>query len=84
MHQKIEEYLCLFSNTGPVKVKVKFENERPWIAERQMHPAEITAFIDPLTESFVTEMTFDERTYEIKKIEINPLEKTLIIHARVN
>lgn len=84
MPQQQNEYLCLFSNTGPLKVKVRFENELPWIAERQMQPEEITALIDPLTGNFVTEMTFDERVYEVKKIEIQPLKQILIIHARVN
>lgn len=86
-HNEIEgrwykEYLLTFSETGTIKVRVKFEQSNPWIAERRMQPQEISSLIDPQTGDFLTAMTFDDCLFELTKVDLSLARKTLTIHAR--
>jgi len=77
-----KEYLLTFSETGTIKVRVKFEQSDPWIAERRMQPQEISSLIDPTTGDFLTVMTFDGNPFELTRIDLSLTRKTLTIHAR--
>ena len=76
------EYFELFSKSGEIKINVKFKDNRGLIASMNMNPREITKLISPIDGQFFSEMTFDDHPFEIYKYEINPLKKTLTIHAR--
>lgn len=76
------EYLLTFSDTGPIRVRVKFAQEMARIAERRMKPQEINSLIDPRTGDFFTAMTFDEHLFELTRIDLSLTRKTLTIHAR--
>lgn len=76
------EYLLTFSDTGPIKVRVKFEKSPASIAERRMEPQQINSLIDPRTDDFVTAMTFDEHLFELTRIDLSLTRKTLTLHAR--
>lgn len=77
-----KEYLLTFSETGTIKVRVKFEQSNPWIAERRMQPQEISSLIDPQTGDFLTAMTFDDCLFELTRVDLSLARKTLTIHAR--
>lgn len=77
-----KEYLETFSDSGPIKVKVKFDQGPSWIGERRMRPDEITSLIDPETGGFVTVMSFDDHPHEITRIDLSLVRKTLTIYAR--
>ena len=75
------EFLCVFSNQGPIEATVKFQNHSAWVASRNLYPSEITSLIDPKTGRFVTEMRFDDCPAKVKKIEIRTSTNKLVIHA---
>ena len=77
-----KEYLLTFSDSGPIKVRVKFEKSPTSIAGRRMQPQEINLLIDPETGDFLTAMTFDEHLFELTRIDLSLTKKTLTIHAR--
>lgn len=86
-HNEIEgrwykEYFLTFSETGTIKVRVKFEQSTAWIAERKMQPQDITALIDPETGDFLTAMTFDDCLFELTRVDRSLTRKTLTIYAR--
>lgn len=86
-HNEIEgrwykEYLLTFSETGTIKVRVKFEQTNPWIAERRMQPQEISSLIDHETGDFLTAMTFDDCLFELTRVDLSLTRKTLTIYAR--
>ena len=78
----MNEYLVLFSKSGKIKINVKFKDDIGFIASMNMNPREITKLISPIDGQFFSEMTFDDYPFEVYKYEINPLKKTLTIHAR--
>lgn len=77
-----KEYLLTFSESGPIKVRVKFEKSSGSIASRRMHAHEINQLIDPDTGDFLTAMTFDEHLFEMTRIDLSLARKTLTIYAR--
>lgn len=77
-----KEYLLTFSHTGPITVRVNFEQSSAWVAERRMQPQDINSLIDPLTGDFLIAMTFDEHLFELTRIYLSLTKKTLTIHAR--
>lgn len=77
------EYLVLFSNEGPINVKVKFKESDTFIPNREMNAAEISQLISQDKQGFLTQMTFDECCFDIEKYEINPVKKLLTIFARL-
>lgn len=76
------EYLCLFSNSGNIKVSVKFKDHCGFIAYRQMRASEIKKLVSPKGKGFLTEMTFDDWPCEVYQYEIDPIANKLTIFAR--
>ena len=77
-----KEYFLSFSDSGPIKVRVKFEKSFGSIVSRQMHAHEINQLIDPDTGDFFTAMTFDDHLLEMTRIDLSLARKTLTIYAR--
>lgn len=77
-----KEYLLTFSESGPIKVRVKFEKSFGSIVSRRMHAHEINQLIDPDTGDFLTAMTFDDHLLEMTRIDLSLARKTLTIYAR--
>lgn len=77
----LQEYINLFSGRGEIEVQVRFKNFNGEVCSSKMRPEEITKLIDPQTQQFFTEMNFDDWTFRIYKIEIDPIMKKLIIYA---
>lgn len=80
--QWYKEYLLTFSETGPIRVRVKFEKSFDFVTSRRMHAHEINQLIDTDTGDFLTAMTFDEHLLEITRIDLSLAKKTLTIYAR--
>jgi hypothetical protein len=76
------EYLALFSNNGPVKVRVKFKDFDGTVAEQRMLADEIGQLVSPETGEFQSNMTFDDWPFEVYKYEIDPIKRVLTIRAR--
>ncbi len=78
----LPEYLELFSNTGPVKVSVRFSSagdKHRSIAESSMHWHELERIIDPESGRPYSSMYFDSHTCPVKKYEIDPAANSLTI-----
>ena len=60
---------------------MRFKNFDGTVCTSKMMPMEITKLIDPETHQFYTKMNFDDWTFRIYKIEIDPIKKKLIIRA---
>lgn len=75
------EYLSLFSNDGPGRVKVRFVGHPGKIAEQAFAPREVLALIDSNSQRFHRLMRFDDYLFEVHKYEIDPRTQTLTIVA---
>jgi len=76
------EYLQLFSNAGPVTVRVKFSDKsdsHSTIPQMKMNWQELERLIDPETGSPYLYMFFDAHRCLIKRYEINPGKSLLTI-----
>jgi len=78
----IPEYLCLFSNSGPVKVTVRFSAKRDKhrsMRAHAMHWRELDQLINPETGGLYCCIFLDEHECLIKKYEIDPGANSLTI-----
>lgn len=81
VHLDNVEYLLLFSNSGPVTVRVRFRDSKTNIAERNMQPSEISRLVAQGQDVFLSSMAFDEWPIEVIKYELDPHENVLTIFA---
>ncbi len=82
MRSNIKEYLTLFSNTGNIKVVVKFKDQSGSIASQIMQAEEFKHFISDDRQEFMKSLTFDEHPFEVAKYEIEPIKNRLTLHVR--
>jgi hypothetical protein len=78
----IPEYLSLFSNSGPVKVAVRFSSKRDKhrsIRAHFMYWHELDQLINPATGEFHRYIRMDEHECLVKKYEIDPRANSLTI-----
>jgi ectoine hydroxylase-related dioxygenase (phytanoyl-CoA dioxygenase family) len=75
------EYLLLFSNSGPVTVRVRFRDSKKIIAERNMQPSEVSRLVAQGQDVFLSRMAFDEWPFEVIKYELDPHKNVLTIFA---
>lgn len=76
------EYLECFSNTGPIKVSVRFSSasdKHRTLPKTAIHWSELELLIDCETGMFYSELRFDSHICPIKKYEIVPGLNTLTI-----
>jgi hypothetical protein len=75
------EYLQMFSDEGPVRVKVKFQDKNCSIAERKMHWQELDRLMDQEAKSPFRHLFFDTFRYPVVRYEIDPVRNLLTIFA---
>ena len=78
----IPEYLSLFSNSGPVKVTVRFSAERDKnrsMPAHSMHWHELDRLINPATGEFQRFICTDEHECRVRKNEIDPEKNSLTV-----
>lgn len=75
------EFLCMFSNGGPVEVIFKIKDKPKATVPLSMFPSEIMSLIDPATGDFRKTMTYDDWACEVKRVEIFPITQRVVIHA---
>ena len=75
------EFCTIFNDEGDMSIEVKFKSFDGKVRSFRMQPEEITKLINPLTNEFFTEMIFDDWLFPIRKIEIDPKKKKIVIRA---
>ena len=78
----MKEYLALFSNTGDVKVRVKFKDFEGTVAHQTMQAQEIACLFSEDGHGFIDRMTIDEWPFEIFRYEIDVRQNILTLHAK--
>lgn len=79
---KVPEYLFLFSQSGSVDVRVRFEGHDGHMPDRKMNPDEIAALVADGGRDFYKRMTFDGWEFSVSKYEIDPVRLRLTIFAK--
>lgn len=77
------ELLLLFSNDGPVKVRVKLQGDRGRIADRAMNPAEVAALVAPGGQGFHERLHVDGYPVTVIGYEIDPAKNQLTVVAKL-
>lgn len=75
------EFLQMFSNDGPVTVKVKFADKGCSIARFNMNWSELDRLMNPETGSPFQYLCFDTFRHPIARYEIDPVRNQLTIYA---
>ncbi|MEY3219936.1 MAG: hypothetical protein RIT27_1293 [Pseudomonadota bacterium] len=78
----MNEYLLLFSNTGATRVRVKFKGLKVSISDQMMNANEIVKLLSPNTDGFISELNFDDHSFQVYKYEIDVIKNIITIYAR--
>ena len=75
------EYLQMFSNVGPITVKIKFSDKSASMSERKMTWQELDCLMDQETKSPYSHIYFDTHRFSILRYEIDLVKNLLTIIA---
>lgn len=78
----LQEYHFIFSDEGALKVTVKFAGSNSQIPDKRMDPHQLNLLIEPSTGEFVRAMRFDDHPFELIRVDISLLRKTVTLHVR--